>query len=134
LSCHSAASEHCLIGCVVGNHTWNSEPDRSNRDDHHEWNGSDHLPLKAMLQLQIHDRLFEVVSSIDDTKNAVEEGGRRQVITEVLTVLVTLRMLLIKSGKGGENQTEATRQLDQICENDTDRPCPRQSMINRFVK
>ena len=112
-------------------------------------NGSDHLPLKAMLQLQIHDRLFEVVSSIDDTKNAVEEGGRRQVITEVLTLLVTLRMLLIKSGKGGENQTEATqrfhissgivrfsanRQLDQICENDTDRPCPRQSMINRFVK
>jgi hypothetical protein len=74
-------------------------------------NGSDHLPLKAMLQLQIHDRLFEVVSSIDDTKNAVEEGGRRQVITEVLTLLVTLRMLLIKSGKGGENQTEATQRF-----------------------
>jgi hypothetical protein len=46
------------FSCVIGNFARNNEPDRSNSADHHEWNRPDHLPLKAMPQLQIHGRLL----------------------------------------------------------------------------
>src|SRR5262249_43824675 len=58
LNCDYTASKHRLIGCALSNLARNQEPDRGNCGDHHEWNGSDHLPLKAMPQLQIHDRLL----------------------------------------------------------------------------